>query len=119
MTQGLTFSDLYVFSIAGQGTVDLPNQLHVVQQGIKAIKVGEADLVRYGTSSGLQGNTGGKAEGIVSRTSKPKIYEDDNVSCQRKYISPANKLQGSTSRGTKQIHMAADYTGPAGADLQG
>lgn len=49
-----TFCDLHIFLVSGQGTVDLPNKLHVVQQGIKCIEVGEADLVSYGTSSSLK-----------------------------------------------------------------
>jgi len=41
-----TFGDLYISTVTSQGAVDLSNQLHVVEQRVEAVEVGEADLMR-------------------------------------------------------------------------
>lgn len=48
-----TFSDLHISTVACQGSVDLSNQLHVVEQRVEAIKIGEADLMRCAASCNL------------------------------------------------------------------
>jgi len=49
-----TLSHFHIFSISSQSTVDLSNELHVVKEGIKSIKIGKADLMGSGTSSSLE-----------------------------------------------------------------
>lgn len=49
-----TLSDFHIFSISSQSTVDLSNELHVVKERIKSIKIGKADLMGSGTSSSLE-----------------------------------------------------------------
>lgn len=41
----LTLGNFNVFPRAGQSAVDLANQLHIVEQGVKRVEVGEANLV--------------------------------------------------------------------------
>lgn len=48
-----TFGDFYVSAVASQGAVDLSDQLHVVEQRVEAIEVGEADLMGCAATRGL------------------------------------------------------------------
>lgn len=41
-----TFGDFHISAVASQGAVDLPDQLHVVEERVEAVEVWKADLVR-------------------------------------------------------------------------
>lgn len=56
----LTFGDERVPGGAGQGAVDLADQLHVVEEGVEGVEVGEAHHVGGAASRRLQ-NRGNKA----------------------------------------------------------
>lgn len=52
-----TFGDESVFARASEGAVDLADQLHVVEEGIEGIEVGEAHHVGGAASCSLRGDS--------------------------------------------------------------
>lgn len=63
-----TFSDFHISAVASQSAVDLSNQLHVVEQRVEAVEVGEADLMRRATPC----NLGKKEEGYFNKQPNKK-----------------------------------------------
>lgn len=51
---GATFGDQRVSARAGDGAVNLADQLHVVEQGVEGVEVGEAHHVGGAASCGLR-----------------------------------------------------------------
>lgn len=74
-----TFSDFHISAVASQSAVDLSNQLHIVEQRVEAVEVGEADLMRRATPC----NLGKKEEGYFNKqpNKKKKLQHNRASGC--------------------------------------